>query len=835
MVLAMTASSTADRIVAIGAARGRALLSRHPDWATPELARKLCERADALDMRSESQRAEELAGLAREVAVHCGDAAGEARALWVTGKSRDSRDLLAPARQAYEEGYIAALRAQDHHLIAATLAGIGTEYVRAGDTDRRAELRDALELARSIGDDRIAAIALARLGYCDQNDGNYAEALRKYDGTIPLARRGHDLVVEAMVVGNTGNIYEAMNNHVLGMEYLHRGIALFRRAHNITGAIRYIRNLADNETWDGRWEEAEEHLAEVERLLRSDPNDRISAFVATTRCTLASLRHDDTAAARYCATGLALAEKAGVKSLVTNLTEQLARARVEQRRYAEAAVLATQAVERSIDVTPSFEVYWQAKRDLGRALAGEGKLAEARQAFGDAIGAIEGTLAKAPPGREDQQAFFADKVEPYYGMFVTYAHDQPEEAIAWIERARARTLLEMLEQANDTPRLYAAHPDLTVARGDVPPASLHEIQQTIPPDGVVLEYASLEHETWLIVVTRDEARIHAIPVEIAALRRTVAQFGAQLAARGVAFRAPARRLYDLLLGPAAPALAGKRIVCVIPDFSIGNLPFQALIDRNGRYVIERSALFYAPSLAFLAWRAHHPPARTTGDRVPQVLAFGNPRIAVDTVRRVHARTRGESLVPLPEAEEEVRALKRMYGERATLRVGAAATEKDFKNEAPRYRVLHLATHGIYDDSDPMNSHLVLARGRGDRDDGLLEARELADLALDADLVVLSACESGRGTLGGEGMIGFSWAIIAAGCDTAILTHFKIGSVSSRDLMIAFHHRLALRGDRFLGGRTATDALREAELAMLRSGTRAHPFYWAAFSAVGQGW
>src|SRR6185295_6408168 len=130
--------------------------------------------------------------------------------------------------------------------------------------------------------------------------------------------------------------------------------------------------------------------------------------------------------------GKALAEKAGVKSLVTNFTQQLAHVRVEQGRYAEAAALAEEAVRRSVDVTPNFDVYWHAKHDLGSALAGQGKLAEAREAFSDAIGAIEGTQAKAPPGREDQQFYFADKIEPYYAMFATYAHDRPDEAIAWV-------------------------------------------------------------------------------------------------------------------------------------------------------------------------------------------------------------------------------------------------------------------------------------------------------------------------------------------------------------------------------------------------------------------
>jgi CHAT domain-containing protein len=873
-------------------AHRRMLLAAHPALVTPELARRLCEIGDGLVTHYVPQRAEDLAALAREISKDWNDTAGEARALWLRGRSFAVRNKIEPSRRAYEEGRDLAERAHDTRLLAATLLGIGTEIMHTGEIEHREEVQEALRLARALHDDRIAADALYRLAFCDQNKGLYADALRKYDESIRLARRAGDLITEAAATADTGITYEYMNSHNLSFAYVRRGIALFREAGNPHSVLLYLRNLADMEAWDLYSDDAEKHLREVAVLLRRYPDDRIEAFADATWATIAQLRHDFATAERVCAEGLALARKAQVKSLVTNFLEALAAVRDQQHRYTEAAALAEEAIARSSTLTPNFDVYWNAKDDLGRALAGQGKLAEARRAFEDAIGAIEGTLTTAPPGRDDQQSFLQDKVAPFDEMFATYVNDRPEEAIRWAERERARILMDLLasgkrapartlsaaehaeetaiqqgmtaanvalseERAKKAPdagrieslerelsqkrielavftrRLYDAHPDLALSRGDVPEASVDESRAAIPPDGVTLEYVVLPERSWVVAMTHSgPPRIVPLLAGTPEILRAVAQLRAQLAARDAGFRTVARRLYQMLIEPAAGVLRGKRIVCVLPASALCDLPFQALIGGDGKYLIEHRSLFYAPSLSYLVWRGKHPPSHRDDRR--ELLAFGNPRVAAQTAQQARARTRAEPVGPLPEAEEEVRALERIYGAGATLRIGAAATEEAFKKEAPHYRLLHLATHGTYDDSDPMYSHLVLARRPGGTEDGLLEARELAGLALDADLVVLSACETGRtGRWGHAGIVGLSWALLAAGTDTAVLTNLNVDSASSRDLMIAFHRRLAGARGR-VSGRAATDALRAAQMEMIR-GNQADPFYWAGFFVTGRGW
>ena len=525
-------------------------------------------------------------------------------------------------------------------------------------------------------------------------------------------------------------------------------------------------------------------------------------------------------------------------------------------------------------------------------MIGLGKTTEARQAYAEAIAAVE-NARNAPTTNDDQQTYFSDKVGLYYDMFRTYVGEDPAEAVRWVERARARTLLDVLargragvsaaslsgeeradeegvekkivdlnvslqqenarqpsdaarvrqleesldaarrERAVLARRLYETHPDLALVRGDLPLPSMDEVRGMIPADGLVADYVMVPDRSWVVVLTRDGApRIYPIDIAADRLRKLCKTFVAQIGARDVRARALSRKLFDLLLAPAAAELRRKKIVCIIAQEQLWSVPFQALADRNGRYLVEGHEVFYAPSLAFLVWRARHhrnaPPPET-------LLAFGNPRIAAATAAKARTRSRDESLAPLPEAEQEVRAIASAYGRRdMTVRTGAAATETEFKKSAGRYRILHVATHGIYDDKDPMYSHLVLSRTSNDDNDGLLEAREIVDLHLDADLAVLSACETGRGLdRGAEGMVGLSWAFFAAGTHTELLAQLKVGSTATRDLMVSFHRGLARR--HAAGARAVTAALQRAQLAMLASRGRSHPFYWAPFIVVGEGW
>jgi CHAT domain-containing protein len=218
---------------------------------------------------------------------------------------------------------------------------------------------------------------------------------------------------------------------------------------------------------------------------------------------------------------------------------------------------------------------------------------------------------------------------------------------------------------------------------------------------------------------------------------------------------------------------------------------------------------------------------------PALLALGNPALGKETTERAALTIRDEKLAPLPEAEQEVRALRRLYRTpRSKVYIGAEASEDRVKVEASQAGILHFATHGTMNNASPMYSHLVLAQG-GAGEDGLLEAWELLQMDLHADLAVLSACETARGRFGaGEGMIGLTWALFVAGAPSTVVSQWKVESASTRDLMLSFHRQLRRPSTPLKARATMAECLRQSALKLMKNPLTSHPFYWAGFVLVG---
>ena len=191
---------------------------------------------------------------------------------------------------------------------------------------------------------------------------------------------------------------------------------------------------------------------------------------------------------------------------------------------------------------------------------------------------------------------------------------------------------------------------------------------------------------------------------------------------------------------------------------------------------------------------------------------------------------GARLDNLPATREEVLTVSKETGNKSTLLIGDQATEARFKAQPlDQYKVLHLAVHGITDSDFPDRAALVLGRDRQSNDDGLLQAREIADLHLNADLVTLSACDTAKGKLQGEaGMESLEDAFFTAGARAVVASLWSADDATTGSLMQHFYQHLAEGHDKAI-------SLRQAKLDVLRkfSGDAA-PFYWAGFILTGEG-
>lgn len=497
---------------------------------------------------------------------------------------------------------------------------------------------------------------------------------------------------------------------------------------------------------------------------------------------------------------------------------------------------------------------------------------------------------------------------------------RPSPDAARTDDLRQRLGKARLEHAAFQTNLYAAHPELKVQRGELPTVSSEQLAALLPDERTALvEYAITDDRTFLFVLTKDQQpaaedagrpqnaetpraamgaasasvnlRVYTLDITRAELAGSVERFRQQLATRDILFGAAAKRLHALLLAPAAAQLETRARLVIIPDGALWELPFQALQTSNDEYVVERHAVSYAPSLSVLTeivrarGRRKSPTAHASG-----LLAFGNPALGARDgtdagtkeggAKSGRASLQSATFADLPEAERQVRALGALYGAaRSRVYTGAEAGEASLKREAGRYTVLHLATHGVLDDSNPMYSYLMLAgsatraraggdmnahkaAGRGNLEkggngvgvpnvsdagageDGLLEAWELMELDLGARLVVLSACETARGRVSsGEGLIGLTWALFVAGSPATVVSQWKVESASTTELMLGFHRNLLAKSSRRAAPHTTrgeshalskAEALRQASLALLRGEKYSHPFYWAGFVIVGDG-
>jgi CHAT domain-containing protein len=460
-------------------------------------------------------------------------------------------------------------------------------------------------------------------------------------------------------------------------------------------------------------------------------------------------------------------------------------------------------------------------------------------------GRVSITKAMTQGEQEQERKLKGEIVSANTQIYREKARVQPDETrLAGLGARLQKARLEYEAFQTD---LYAAHPELRAKRGETQSITLKESAALIPDTKTaLLEFVVTEDRTHLFVLTRDKSpgqempdlRVYTLKIKRKDLADLARRFRKRLAGLDFSFYDLSGPLYDLLLKPARAQLQMKTTLVIVPDGALWELPFQALMPARNRYLIEDHAIYYAPSLTVLremmkARRNRNqnaPPAET-------LLAFGNPAIGGKTGELVKSVFMDEKLLPLPEAERQVKILGQLYGvAHSRVYVGADAREERAKAEAGNCRILHLATHAILNDASPMYSQVVLSQHQENGiEDGLLEAWEIMNLGLKADLVILSVCETARGRLGaGEGVIGLSWALFVAGCPTTVVSQWKVESASTTELMVEFHRNLRRKIDDPKSAVTGAEALRRAALKLLRSRRHRHPFYWAGFVIIGDG-
>ena len=311
------------------------------------------------------------------------------------------------------------------------------------------------------------------------------------------------------------------------------------------------------------------------------------------------------------------------------------------------------------------------------------------------------------------------------------------------------------------------------------------------------------------------------------------------------WQAVSKRLYDGLVAPARENLspAIDRLI-VIPDGALHYLPFETLLVHDPlsnnkvpeeAFLIQHLAVSYAPSVTML--NQLNKEQTTSTQQRSEIIVFADPELDAGLLESKSAFGQGSigrslfieeglKVAPIPYSGDEALVIKRYLGNSSTLFTGNEASERRVKDEhLDQFRILHFATHGLISPQVPGRSALLLASGANE--DGLLQVREIFQMKLDSDLVVLSACETARGqVLAGEGVRGLAHAFFHAGARSVVASLWSVNDQRTTTLMEAFYKNLAEH-------KSKSEALRAAKLEMLKSSATSSPRYWGAFILLGE--
>ncbi|MEP6579419.1 CHAT domain-containing protein [Microcoleus vaginatus GB2-A3] len=633
--------------------------------------------------------------------------------------------------------------------------------------------QQALIIYREIKDRKGEGRALGNLGNAYRNLSDYPKAIEYAQQSLAIAREIKDRQSEGGALGRLGNAYYSLGDYAKAIEYQQQSLAIAREI-----------------------------------------KDRYSEGGA-----LGSL-------------GNAYYSLGDYAKAIEYTQQSLAIAREIQDRQGE-----------GVDLS-----------NLGLALSNSGNFPAAEKTLLDSIKVSESLRA----GLDDANkvSIFETQTNPYVNLQKIFiAQKKTNEALEIAERGRARAFVELLAS-----RLA---PSASVPTTINPP-NIQQIQQIAKEQNATLvEYSTIGNEALYIWVIKPTGEITFRSVELKSLninlpeaseetrvsaatgRRGLNEQDTALAemirgtrdALGVsgdtANRQAANRpdstpansriiypklqqSYQLLIQPIVDLLPTdpNAPVIFIPHQSLFLVPFVALQDPTGQYLIEKHTILTAPALQILQF-THRSRQKVRQLSLQNNLVVGNP-----TMPKIGTPPR--QLPALPGSEREAITIAQLLNTQPI--TGERATKASIAQQMLKARIIHLATHGLLNEVKRRDLPGAIALAPSANDDGLLTSSEILDLKLNAELVVLSACNTGRGKLTGDGVLGLSRAFISAGVSSIIVSLWLVPDEPTAELMAEFYRQLQKNPNK-------AQALRQAMLMTMKM--HPTPQDWAAFTLIGE--
>ncbi len=649
------------------------------------------------------------------------------------------------------------------------------------DTDRQQHRRDLSQILLNLGNTQEAL-------------GNYDRALTAYTQSLRLARQTQNPSLESITLNNLGGLYSTIGDDDRALDHLQQALKL---------------------------------------------NQNNQGSLANTHLNLATIYHIrnqySKAQAAY-NTALNLAQTLNNQTLQAKILSNLGLLYEDHHDYPTAITTHNQSLALARKLADP-EVQAQALNNLGHTLHVTDRLPEAETALRQSIQLLDSLRLNLS---DTYKVSKLDTQLHTYSLLqqVLVSAQKPEAALEAAEQGRARAFAELLSQRQKKS---------TLTNAEIPTITLEEIRKTAKKQNATLiEYAIVPDDDFkfrgkqranasrlLIWVIQPNGKITMRDIDLIAKRKTQGtldqtiniarclspdcpSLAEQLKLPEVPQSPIAARtypalpeLYSTLIEPIESLLPkdpNARII-IIPQESLFLVPFAGLPDRQGKYLIEKHTIAYAPSIQVL--NLIQTPTKSTNLKP---LIIGNPS------------PMPIGLAQLPASETEAIAIAQFFNTKPY--IGKDATRFALFPKLESATHIHLATHGLleYGQVEAIDTPGAIVLASSPNDDGILTANDIFNLSIHAELVVLSACDTGRGTLTGDGVLGLSRSWLVAGTPSVVVSLWAVNDRSTADLMVAFYEALKTNPDRAI-------ALRQAMLTTLKKFPS--PRDWAAFTLVGR--
>lgn len=732
--------------------------------------------------------------------------AGEAQSYFDQGLNAYYADQLLEAIRLWE---LALSLFADPAKKAETLGNLAVAYQETGQYFKALEANQtALEMFLGLDQARAVGKNYNNLGNVYEALGDYDSAIAAYQQSLQTAQGVEDRAGEGIAIGNIGHVHALRGNQAAALENYEKSLAIAREI-----------------------------------------SDRQSESYQLLNIGLAhhALR-DFAKAAEFYQLSLEIAQEIGDTPIQVGALGNLGLAAADANQPNTAIAYFQRALSLSEGLqNPSLAM--MTRNNLGHTLLAEKRLEEAEKHLRDAISSLE-TLRSGLDDAFNVSVFDTQIYSYNLLQQVLVAKGEHEAALEISEAGRARAFAQLVEG-----RLK--DPSTAVPEGSSSELiTINKIRQTARQQNVtIVEYSLVPEEEfrvqgkqrgrtaeihiWVVqpdgTITFRSSKISSEEQQLEALLEiSRSAIGARSRASiEIVGNAPTNaaqsltELHRILIDPIQDLLPKnpEEEVVFVPQGSLFLVPFPALMSETGDYLIQRHTILSVPSIQILELtrRQSEMLGSSKSEDVKTALVVGNP--TMPTVWNPQSQ-KTEVLSSLLGAEREAVTIAQFL--KTEPLIADAASELNVREQIGNARIVHLATHGLLEYGNPQDSGVrdtpgAIALAPDATQDGLLTSTEILELRLKAELVVLSACDTGRGDITGDGVIGLSRSLVAVGVPSVVVSLWAVPDAPTAELMVEFYKALD-------SGQNKAQALRQAMLKTMISNP--NPKDWAAFTLIG---